>query len=123
MILLHCIVQPESSGGESEVTDGLSVCDLLKEMDVDCYKTLSAVPVRWIDRGHDAGYNFHNVYVSPVIWLVPHAEAIIIIIHCCLRRGLWRNNSYTTIDYINIIAHCYIIMSIGVQMGILVLPG
>ncbi|KAL5238412.1 hypothetical protein ACI65C_005822 [Semiaphis heraclei] len=67
VILLHCIVQPESSGGESEVTDGLSVCDRLKEIDVDCYKTLTKVPVRWIDRGHDAGYNFHNVYVSPVI--------------------------------------------------------
>eukprot|EP00102_Acyrthosiphon_pisum_P007251 XP_003241881.2 PREDICTED: gamma-butyrobetaine dioxygenase [Acyrthosiphon pisum] len=71
VILLHCIIQPESSGGESEVTDGLSVCDRLKEMDEDCYKTLSSVPVRWIDRGHDGGYNFHNVYVSPVIWLVP----------------------------------------------------
>lgn len=70
MILLHCVVQPESSGGESEVTDGLFVCERLKNTHGHHYKTLSTVPVTWIDRGHDNGYSFSNVYRAPVIWQV-----------------------------------------------------
>lgn len=74
VILLHCIVQPESSGGESEVTDGLVVCERLKKTNADHYDALSTVPVRWIDRGHDNGYSFHNAHLAPVIWLVMSAK-------------------------------------------------
>lgn len=68
MVLLHCIIQSESSGGESEVADGLHVCEHLKKTNANHYKTLSTVPVRWIDRGHDSGFNFHNIHHAPVIW-------------------------------------------------------
>uniref|UniRef100_A0A2S2R6B3 Gamma-butyrobetaine dioxygenase n=1 Tax=Sipha flava TaxID=143950 RepID=A0A2S2R6B3_9HEMI len=68
VILLHCIIQPESSGGENEVTDGLFVCERLKEINPNRYKALSTIPVRWIDHGHDNGYNFHNIHHAPVIW-------------------------------------------------------
>ncbi|XP_025417802.1 gamma-butyrobetaine dioxygenase-like [Sipha flava] len=67
VILLHCIIQPESSGGENEVTDGLFVCERLKEINPNRYKALSTIPVRWIDHGHDNGYNFHNIHHAPVI--------------------------------------------------------
>lgn len=76
MILLHCIVQPEFSGGENEVTDGLLVCERLKQMNTDHYKRLSTIPVRWIDRGHDNDHYFHSINVAPVIWyvLIPSNE-------------------------------------------------
>ncbi|VVC38057.1 Domain of unknown function DUF971,TauD/TfdA-like domain [Cinara cedri] len=74
VILLHCIIQPECSGGESEVADGLSVCESLKKINADHYDTLSTVPVRWIDRGHDGGYSFHNVHLAPVICEDGHGQ-------------------------------------------------
>lgn len=79
VILLHCIIQPESSGGESEMTDGLTVCERLNKTNVDYYKTLTSLPVRWIDRGHDSGHSFHNVYHAPVIWQVPIHKNIFIL--------------------------------------------
>jgi len=70
VVLLHCVVQPESDGGESEVTDGLAVCERLRNADERHYKTLSTVPVTWIDRGQDGGYRFSNVNRAPVVWQV-----------------------------------------------------
>ncbi|XP_050530564.1 gamma-butyrobetaine dioxygenase-like [Daktulosphaira vitifoliae] len=67
VILLHCIVQPENAGGESETVDGFYVCELMKDKYPTQYKALSTIPVMWTDRGHDNGYNFHCVHHSPII--------------------------------------------------------
>ncbi|XP_050438288.1 gamma-butyrobetaine dioxygenase-like [Adelges cooleyi] len=67
VIMLHCIVQPESAGGESEVVDGLNVCQHMQQNHPAHYKALATIPVMWTDRGHDNDYKFHCVHHSPII--------------------------------------------------------
>lgn len=65
--MLHCLVQTEGIGGESQITDGLHVAKELEREKPEIYKVLMETPVDWSDIGQESGYSFYNLYRSPII--------------------------------------------------------
>jgi len=65
--MLHCIVQGSWGGGESQLVDGLSVCEWLREEHPHHYWILSTVPVVWEDRVVEGGRHYHAIHRAPVI--------------------------------------------------------
>lgn len=65
--MLHCLVQTNATGGDSQITDALHVAKKLKREKPEIYKVLTETPVDWSDIGQDAGYSFYSLYRSPVI--------------------------------------------------------
>ena len=65
--MLHCLVQTQALGGESQVTDALYIANKLKKEKPDMYKVLTETPVDWVDIGNQDGDTFHSLYRSPVI--------------------------------------------------------
>jgi len=65
--MLHCLVQTEAIGGESQLTDALHVANKLKTERPEIYKVLTETPVDWSDIGQQFGYSFYSLYRSPVI--------------------------------------------------------
>ena len=65
--MLHCLVQTEGIGGESQITDGLHVAKELEREKPEIYKVLTETPVDWSDIGQESGYSFYNLYRSPII--------------------------------------------------------
>jgi gamma-butyrobetaine dioxygenase len=65
--MLHCLVQTDGIGGESQLTDALHIAKKLKRETPEIYKVLTETPVDWCDIGLDGGYSFYCLYRSPVI--------------------------------------------------------
>ncbi|XP_069693592.1 gamma-butyrobetaine dioxygenase-like [Periplaneta americana] len=65
--LLHCLVQTETTGGESQVTDAFYISEKLKREKPEKYKVLTETPVDWCDIGQEGGHSFYSLYRSPVI--------------------------------------------------------
>lgn len=65
--MLHCLVQTERIGGDSQITDALHVAEKLKREKPELYKVLTETPVDWSDIGQESEYSFYNLYRSPVI--------------------------------------------------------
>jgi len=65
--MLHCLVQTEGIGGDSQITDALHVAEKLKREKPELYKVLTETPVDWSDIGQESGYSFYSLYRSPVI--------------------------------------------------------
>jgi hypothetical protein len=65
--MLHCLVQTEAIGGDSQITDALNVARKLKREKPEIYKVLTETPVDWSDIGQEAGYSFYSLYRSPVL--------------------------------------------------------
>lgn len=67
--MLHCILQGNEGGGESQLSDGLSVCHWLRDNHPQHYWILTTVPVEWEDIVQEDGKDYHSIYRAPVIWL------------------------------------------------------
>jgi hypothetical protein len=65
--MLHCLVQTEGTGGDSQITDALHVAKKLKKEKPEVYRVLTETPVDWCDIGQEAGYAFFSLYRTPVI--------------------------------------------------------
>jgi gamma-butyrobetaine dioxygenase len=65
--MLHCLVQTDGTGGDSQLTDALHVANKLKRERPEIYKMLTETPVDWSDIGQQFGYSFYNLYRSPII--------------------------------------------------------
>jgi gamma-butyrobetaine dioxygenase len=65
--MLHCLVQTEAIGGDSQVTDALHITEKLKREKPEVYRVLTETPVDWSDIGQEGGYTFYSLYRSPVI--------------------------------------------------------
>ncbi|KAJ9583014.1 hypothetical protein L9F63_022630, partial [Diploptera punctata] len=65
--MLHCLVQTDTAGGDSQIVDALFIANKLKKEKPDIYKILSETPVDWCDIGHQDDQVFHSLYRSPVI--------------------------------------------------------
>ncbi|XP_015588800.1 gamma-butyrobetaine dioxygenase [Cephus cinctus] len=67
VILLHCLVQTPSIGGETQLTDCLYVAEYLKKNDPETYKVLTTTYVDWNDIGQEDGNHFHSINRAPVL--------------------------------------------------------
>uniref|UniRef100_A0A1B6F0H0 Gamma-butyrobetaine dioxygenase n=1 Tax=Cuerna arida TaxID=1464854 RepID=A0A1B6F0H0_9HEMI len=74
--MLHCVTQGEGEGGESQLADGLAVCDWLREYHPHHYWILSTVPVEWEDIVIEDDKEYHSIYRAPVICEEPGGEVV-----------------------------------------------
>ncbi|XP_046611402.1 gamma-butyrobetaine dioxygenase-like [Neodiprion virginianus] len=65
--LLHCLVQSQGKGGESQLADGFHVGNYLKLHEPESYKILTKTLVDWSDVGHENGDHFHSLHQAPVL--------------------------------------------------------
>lgn len=67
MVLLHCIVQTKSKGGENLLTDSFYVAEKLRAENKDAFDILTTTPVNWFDIGIEGDQKFHKIMRAPVI--------------------------------------------------------
>ena len=68
MQFIHCIVQYQGRGGDSQITDAIHVARELKRIHPQKYEILKDIPVDWCDVGSDLGGAFYKILRQPVIW-------------------------------------------------------
>ncbi|KAG7154699.1 Gamma-butyrobetaine dioxygenase-like 2 [Homarus americanus] len=64
---IHCIVQYEGKGGESQITDAVHVAQELKRLHPEKFRILTQTPVDWFDVGTDEYGAFYKVLQIPMI--------------------------------------------------------
>lgn len=65
---LHCLMQTESKGGYSLISDGFYAAQQLELKHPKYFEILSKTIVDWSDVGQEDGKKFHSIYRAPVIW-------------------------------------------------------
>lgn len=66
-MLLHCIVQTKSAGGENLLTDSYYVAEKLRIENKAAFDILTTTPVNWFDIGVEGDQKFHKIMRAPVI--------------------------------------------------------
>lgn len=66
--MIHCIIQFEGKGADSQITDAVYVAKQLKEISPEKFEILSKTVVDWCDVGIDEGREFNKILQRPVIW-------------------------------------------------------
>ncbi|GAB0088837.1 hypothetical protein DMENIID0001_033010 [Sergentomyia squamirostris] len=84
--LLHCLEQSQSSGGQNLLTDGLSICNMMRQKYSEHYKILKTIPVDWTDIGSENGVKFHKIYRAPM-FVVDERDELIRLNHSIPQRG------------------------------------
>lgn len=69
-MLLHCIVQTKSKGGENLLTDSFFVAEKLRSENKEAFDILTTTPVNWFDIGVEGDQKFHKIMRAPVITYV-----------------------------------------------------
>ena len=67
-ILLHCLVQSKSGGGQNTIADGFYAAKILKNMFPEHYEVLCRVLVNWRDVGVEGSNHYDKIFRAPVIW-------------------------------------------------------
>lgn len=65
---LHCLMQTETLGEESSLSDGLYITEKLRKENKEIFDILSTVNVNWVDRD-EHGEKYHRILRAPVIKL------------------------------------------------------
>ncbi|KAG0714700.1 Gamma-butyrobetaine dioxygenase [Chionoecetes opilio] len=64
---IHCVVQYEGVGGDTQVTDAVHVAHQLQQAHPEHYRVLTDTPVDWFDIGTDENMEFHKLLRLPMI--------------------------------------------------------
>ena len=67
MLILHCIKQTDSEGGDSEYGDTFFVAEVMRRDYPEYFKALTTTPVDFIDVGSDAHGPFNKLTRHPTL--------------------------------------------------------